>query len=162
MLLYMSSKYLFLGDAQRDKTVTTGGVWQNLPSLSQSTRECYLSLSEFKLDYADGGTSNGQGLIIKMELPVLNYFSSDNTNVVIGFLEEDTSNEYKFSKENKIHLLTNDNLKKVKIIVTDLEGGIVDVPSTASINLVFKLEYVDQDKQTESYLLEIPKHLGGL
>jgi hypothetical protein len=162
MLLYMSSKYLFLGDAQRDKTVTTAGVWQNLPSLSQSTRECYLSLSEFKLDYADAGTSNGQALIIKMELPVLNYFSSDNTEPVIGFLEEATTNEYKFSKENKIHLLTNDNLKKVKIIVTDLEGDILDVPSTASINLVFKLEYVDQDKQTESYLLEIPKHLGGL
>ena len=152
----MPSKYLFLSDAERDKT-STNALWNNLPTISQSTRECYLSLTEFKATFQG---SKGDGLFVKMNIPAQNYFSSDNSEPVLGLLDEPTDNKYLFNKDNKISILTNDNLKSVKIILTDLENTAINISSVDKINLVLKLDYIDQEAMMNQVLLEYPKHLN--
>jgi hypothetical protein len=151
----MPSKYLFLSDAERDKT-STNALWNNLPTISQSTRECYLSLAEFKAEFQG---NKGDGLFVKMNIPAQNYFSSDNSEPVLGLLDEPTTNDYIFNKDNKISILTNDNLKSVKIILTNLENTAINISSVDKINLVLKLDYVDQEAMVNQVLLEYPKHL---
>jgi len=50
-------------------------------------------------------------------------------------------------------------LSKVQIQLEDNVGAVFALPSTASLEIMIKIEYLDQDKQTESYLSEIPKLL---
>ena len=60
---------------------------------------------------------------------------------------------------NEIHLLTNDALKKCEFILEDNNGASVTIDVADSLEIMIKIDYVDQDKQTENYLSEIPKHL---
>jgi len=61
--------------------------------------------------------------------------------------------------ENNIHLLTNDSLKKCEFILEDNNGASVTIDAADSLEIMIKIEYIDQEKQTESYLSEVPKLL---
>lgn len=152
----MPSKYLFLSDAQRDKT-QTNAVWNNLPTLSQSTRECYLSLAEFKVEFE--ALENVDGIFIKANIPSQNYFSSDNGDPVLGLLDEPATKDYILNKDNHISILTNDNLKSFKITLTNLENSVINISSVDKVNLVLKLDYVDQEAMVNKFLSEEPKRL---
>jgi len=79
----MPSKYLFLENAQRNLS-----VWDNLPTLSQSSRECYISVSSVKLIFDD--ITLFYAVRLKIDLPVMNYASSSNSIPVIAMLSQGT------------------------------------------------------------------------
>jgi hypothetical protein len=58
-----------------------------------------------------------------------------------------------------IHLLTNDSLKKCEFILEDNNGASITIDAGDSLEIMIKIEYIDQAKETESYLSEIPKLL---
>ena len=154
---YSNCSYLYLSDLQATKTA--GFVtWNNIPLLSQSTRECYVTVAKINVVY--GSTQPHADIVVKGSLPTMNYTATDNSEPLVAVLHSDDGKVFDLNIENPIHLLSNDNLKSFKITLTQTDGTVT--PSPASCNVLLKIEYVDQAKQTESYLSEIPKHLGGL
>ena len=152
---YHNCSYLFLHDSQ--KSVSGNKItWNNLPVLSGASRECYITIIDCKLILSNGGT---ESVNLKMDIPVRNYYSSSNLSPVAAILHSDdnSSQVYDLQHENNIHLLSNDNLQKIKFELLSNTGG--EVTTTSSLEVMLKIEYVDQDKQTESYLSEIPKML---
>jgi len=63
--------------------------------------------------------------------------------------------------DNKIHILTNDQLKKCEFILEDNDGNVLTIDADDSLEIMIKIEYIDQSKEEEKYLSELPKHLGG-
>ena len=160
MLLYMSysnCQYLYLSDDQA--IIGAGRVeWQNIPTLSQSSRECYITVS--KIDVVFGSSQNHTDILVKGSIPTMNYKSTDNSEPLVAVLHSDEGKVFDLNIENPIHLLSNDNIKSFKISLIESDGTATGSPD--SCNVLLKIEYIDQEKQTENYLSEIPKHLGGL
>ena len=158
MLLYMyhNCNYLFLHDSQKS---TSGNkiTWNNLPILSGASRECYITIVDCKLILSNSSTKS---VNLKLNIPVRNYYSSSNLSPVGAILHTEDNTTYDLLHENNIHLLSNDNLSKIEFELFTNTG--TEVTTTTSLEVMIKIDYVDQDKQTESYLSEIPKHLGGL
>ena len=160
MVLYMpysNCSYLYLSNLQATKTA--GGVtWNNIPTMSQSTRECYVTVA--KINVVFGSTQPHTDIVVKGSLPTMNYTATDNSEPLVAVLHSSDSKVFDLNIENPIHLLSNDNIKSFKISLAETDGTATDSPD--SCNVLLKIEYIDQDKQTENYLSEIPKHLGGL
>ena len=157
MLLYMyhNCNYLFLHDQQ--KSVSGNKVtWNNLPILSGASRECYITIVNSKLILSAGGT---ESVNLKMSIPVRNYYSSSNLSPVAAILHSDdnASQVYNLQTNNDIHLLSTDNLGKVEFQLFDNTGDAITTVDT--LEVMIKIDYVDQAKQTENYLSEVPKHL---
>lgn len=155
MLLYMpyhNCNYLFLHEAQRD-----GTTWSNLPTLQNSRRECYITITDCKLVF--DAVQTDESVNLKMVIPTLNYTSSSNNSPVVAMLNTVDKKVYDMQHDNDIHLLTNDSLKKCEFILEDNNGNVITIDADDSLEIMIKIEYVDQEKQTESYLSEVPKHL---
>jgi len=111
----MPSKYLFLENAQRNLS-----VWDNLPTLSQSSRQCYISVASAKLVFSD--IPLFYAMRVKIDLPVMNYTSSSNSIPVIALLSQGTNNitssgtteniVFELIHADQIQLLSNDNLNE--------------------------------------------------
>ena len=153
--MYHNCTYLFLHDNQKSVSGNTI-TWNNLPVLSGASRECYITIIDCKLILSAGGT---ESVNLKMDIPVRNYYSSSNLSPVAAILhsEDVASLIYDLQHDNQIHLLSNDNLQKIKFELFDNAGSGVDTAETLEVML--KIEYIDQEKQTESYLSEVPKLL---
>ena len=157
MLLYMpysNCSYLYLSD---DQAIIGAGVvsWNNIPTLSQSSRECYITVA--KINVVFGSSQAHTDIVVKGSIPTMNYKSTDNSEPLVAVLHSDDGKIFDLNIENPIHLLSNDNIKSFKISLAQTDGTATG--SADSCNVLLKIEYVDQDKQTESYLSEIPKHL---
>jgi hypothetical protein len=149
----MPSKYLFLSSAQR-----SGYKWNNLPTISQSTRECYLNVINCKVIFVNN--NNHDNVNVKMKIPSLNYFSSDNGDVAVAFLGQGTTNtHYLLLHENEISILTNDNLKSVEFTLEDNNGDAISTADVSSFEVMIKLDYIDQDAMVNQVILELPKRL---
>ena len=98
---------------------------------------------------------------VKMIIPTLNYTSSSNDSPMVAMLDTDPNNKkiYSLDHENSIHILTNDSLKKVEFVLEDNNGTTVTIDAADSFEVMLKIEYLDQEKQTENYLSEVPKLL---
>lgn len=157
MLLYMSysnCQYLYLSDDQA--IIGAGRVeWQNIPTLSQSSRECYITVA--KINVVFGSSQTHTDILVKGSLSTINYKSTDNSEPLVAVLHSDDAKVFDLNIENPIHLLTNDNIKSLKLTLTETDGTATASPD--SCNVLLKIEYVDQAKQTENYLSEIPKLL---
>jgi hypothetical protein len=149
----MPSKYLFLSSAQR-----SGYKWNNLPTISQSTRECYLTVINCKIILSSGSVAH-DSVNVKMKIPSLNYFSSDNQDVSVAFLNEGQTKIFTIEHENEISILTNDNLKTVEFALEDNDGDAIDADDVESFEVMIKLDYIDQDAMVNQVLLEYPKRL---
>jgi hypothetical protein len=149
----MSSKYLFLSSAQR-----SGYKWNNLPTISQSTRECYLNVINCKVILGSGSAAH-DSVNVKMKIPSLNYFSSDNQDVAVAFLNEGQTKIFTIEHDNEISILTNDNLKSVEFALEDNDGDAIDAGDVESFEVMIKLDYIDQAGMTKTYLTEQPKTL---
>jgi len=160
MLLYMyhNCKYLYLSNDQATKS-TAKAEWSNIPSLSQSTRECYIS--GVKLNIVFSAAQSHTDIIVKCSLPTLNYTTTDNSEAVLAIISSSDNKAFDLNIENPIHLLSNDNIKNFVLTFTHSSGTAITA-TPIGCNVILKLDYVDQNKQTENYLSEIPKHLGGL
>lgn len=154
MLLYMyhNCNYLFLHEAQRD-----GTTWSNLPTLQSSRRECYITITDCKLVF--DSTQTNESVNLKMVIPTLNYTSSSNDSPIVAMLNTVDKKLYDMQHDNKIHLLTNDALKKCEFILEDNNGNVITIDGDDSLEIMIKIDYVDQAKETENYLSEIPRHL---
>ena len=158
----MPSKYLFLENAQRNLS-----VWDNLPTLSQSSRECYISVASAKLVFS--GITYFYAVRLKIDLPVMNYASSSNGIPVIAMLSQGTNNiTSEGTTENKvfelihadqIQLFSNDNLKRAKFVLEDEDGDEIDIDVDDRLDIMLKIDYVDQLAVTNQYISEVPKHL---
>ena len=157
MLLYMNHNcnYLFLHEAQRDVT-----TWNNLPTLPNSRRECYITVTDCKLVF--NSTQTHESVNLKMVIPTLNYTSSSNDSPIVSMLNTADKKVYDMQHDNKIHILTNDALKKCEFILETNGGTVITIDGDDSLEIMIKIDYVDQAKETENYLSEIPRHLGGL
>ena len=149
----MPSSYLFLSDAQR-----SGYKWSNLPTVSQSTRECYLTVINCKVILSQGSAAKAS-ILVKLKIPSLNYFSSDNTDVTVAFLNEGQTKTFSIEKENEISILTNDNLKAVEFALEDNAGTAVSAADVSSFEVMLKLDYIDQDAMANQVVIEYPNRL---
>jgi len=158
----MPSKYLFLENTNRNLS-----VWDNLPTLQQSSRECYVSVSSVKLIFED--VPLFYAVKLKIDLPVMNYASSSNSIPVIAMLSQGTNNitssgttenkVFELIHADQIQLFSNDNLKRAKFVLEDEDGTEVVLDAGDRLDIVLKIDYVDQLAVTNQYISEVPKHL---
>jgi hypothetical protein len=151
---YSNCQYLYLSDEQAIKTA--GFVsWQNIPTLSQSSRECYITVA--KINVVFDASQNHSDIVVKGSLPTMNYISTDNSEPLLAVLHSDDGKVFDLNIENPIHLLSNDNIKSFKISLTETDGIVTDSPD--SCNVLLKIEYIDQLEQTELYISQKPRTL---
>ena len=161
----MPSKYLFLENAQRSLS-----VWDNLPTLSQSSRECYISVCSAKLVFDD--IALFYAVRLKIDLPVMNYASSSNSIPVIAMLSQGTNNiassgqgngtenkVFELIHDDQIHLFSNDNLKRAKFVLENEDGEEIVLDADDRLDIMLKIDYVDQQAVTNQYISEVPNHL---
>jgi hypothetical protein len=163
MLLYMSHtncQYLYLSSSQATKGA--GFVtWNNIPSMSQSTRECYITAVRLNVVFNPALAQTHSDIIVKTpSIPTMNYTATDNSEPLIAVLNSNNSIYFDLPTENPIHLLSNDNIKSFKLTLLQTDESATGTPSAC--NVLLKIDYIDQAKETESYLSEIPLHLGGV
>lgn len=151
---YSDCQYLYLSDAQASKSA--GAVeWQNIPTLSLSSRECYITVVKINVLFGTSQTHND--IVVKGSIPTMNYKSSDNSEPVIAVIHSDDDKIFDLNIENPIHLFSNDNIKNFKITLTETDGSATATPNAC--NVLLKLEYVNQQKQQESFMMELPKRI---
>ena len=157
----MVSKYLFLSESNREtySASVVNPKWVNLSPLSESSRECYLKVINCKVIFNTSPSKDS--LVVKAKIPASNYYSSDNTDVVVAFLHADDTKIFTIEHNNEISLLANDgSLKNVEFVLEDNTGQVVVLDNVSdSMEVMFKLDYVDQDAMTNQYIGEMPKHL---
>ena len=158
----MPSKYLFLENANRSLS-----IWDNLPTLQQSSRECYISVSSVKLIFDD--VPLFYAVRLKIDLPVMNYASSSNSIPVIAMLSQGTNNitssgttenkVFELIHADQIQLFSNDNLKRAKFVLEGEDGTEIVLDADDKLDIMLKIDYVDQQSLTNQYISEVPKHL---
>jgi len=150
----MPSKYLFLENTNRNLS-----VWDNLPTLSQSSRQCYISVASAKLVFDE--ISLFYAVRLKIDLPVMNYASSSNSIPVIAMLSQGTTENKVFElvHADQIQLFSNDNLKRAKFVLEDEDGVEIVLDADDSLEIMIKLDYVDQLAVTNQYISEVPMRL---
>ena len=158
----MPSKYLFSENTNRNLS-----VWNNLPTLSQSSRECYISVSSAKLIFED--VPLFYAVKLKIDLPVMNYASSSNSIPVIAMLSQGTNNitssgttenkVFELIHADQIQLFSNDNLKRAKFVLEDEYGTEIVLDANDKLDIVLKLDYIDQAAIANQYISEIPMRL---
>ena len=151
----MVMKYLFLNNAQ--KTVSGSVItWNNLPTLSQSSRECYIKILD--MDVIFSASINKDELLVKTKLPSRNYLSSNNDSPVMRYLSSADGKLFNPPLEASVNLLSNDNVKSFQLQLVHSDGTAV-TDTIESINLTLQFDYVDQDAMTAAYISEMPKML---
>ena len=152
---YSNCQYLYLSNSEAIKTA--GSVlWQNIPTLSQSSRECYITVS--KINVVFSASQNHSDIIVKGSLPTINYKSTDNSDPLIAVLHSDDGKVFDLNIENPIHLLSNDNIKSFKLSLSTTNTTALTVAAD-SCNVLMKIEYIDQLEQTELYISQKPRTL---
>ena len=152
----MPSKYLFLNSEQGIK-VNSSVIWNDLPVISESRRECYINVAHACAVFSEAQFHSEA--LLKINLPSQNYYSSSNDAPVMEYLQSDDNLQYKAAYESPIKLLTNDALKKIEIQLIDNNGNQIDLLYLASLSVVLKIDYVDQQAVTNQYIGEMPKRL---
>ena len=151
---YQDCQYLYLSDAQATKAA--GSVtWQNIPTLSLSSRECYITAVKINVLY--NAAQSHADIVVKGSIPTMNYKASDNSEPLIAVLHSDDSKIFDLNIENPIHLFSNDNIKNFKLTLTETDGTATGAPDAC--NVLLKLDYVNQSEQQEQFLMELPKRI---
>jgi proteasome lid subunit RPN8/RPN11 len=104
-------------------------------------------------------TTAHETLVVKMRIPTTNYFSSDNEEPVVAFLSTVDQEIYEFVHDHKIQLLTNDQLKSIEFILEDNKGTTIVLTADDSMEVMLKLDYVDQKEQVVGQLHTVPHRL---
>jgi hypothetical protein len=154
--MYDECKFLFLSSNQAD-VVATSLVWNNLPTLSESRRQCHITVANATVVF--GTPQSNSSILIKMNLPTGNYYSSNNDSPIISFLVSGDLLEYGLPFEPSIKILSTDQLKKIELKLLNPDYTAVDLADVESMNIMLKLEYIDSQKQVMSYLSTKPSTL---
>lgn len=153
----MPSTYLQLSNLQKSVSGNTI-VWNNLPTLSSSTRECYISILD--MDIVFNAAIGKDEVLVKINLPTNNYFSSNNDAPVMRYLVTADKKVFAPNLQASLEVLSNDNLKRVEVQLFDSSGAILQ-DALDSINITLKMDYIDQKAMTQTYMEELPQHLTG-
>ena len=153
--MYHYCQYLYLSDAEATKSGNTV-TWQNIPTLSLSSRECYITAVKINVLYNSAQTH--ADIVVKGSIPTMNYKSSDNSEPLLAVLHSDDSKVFDLNIENPIHLFSNDNIKNLKLTLSETDGAATATPDAC--NILLKLEYINQSEHQEQFMLELPKHLN--
>ncbi len=154
--MYDECKFLFLSKKQ---AVEDNGVivWNNLPTLSESRRQCYITVANAVIIFSSTQINNS--IMIQMNLPTGNYYSSNNDEPIVSFLVSSDLAEYGLVFEESIKILSTDQLKKIELKLLNPDYTEIDLADVAYINVMLKLEYIDTQKQVMSYLSTKPSTL---
>ena len=153
-------QYLYLSDSQATKTSSSVAgfvTWNNIPTLSQSTRECYITAVRINVVFTGETGQSHNDIIVKSSIPTVNYSSTDNSEPLLAVLQSTDSYLFDLNIDNPIHLLSNDNIKSFKLILLQTDESATGTPTAC--NVLLKFTYVDQEKQTDRYLSELPKRI---
>jgi hypothetical protein len=151
-------QYLYLSDSQAAKTSSSVAgfvTWNNIPTLSQSTRECYITAVRINVIFNAAQTHND--IIVKSSIPTVNYSSTDNSEPLLAVLHSTDSELFDLNIDNPVHLLSNDNIKSFKLTLLQTDETATGTPSAC--NVLLKFTYVNQENQTDRYLSELPKRI---
>ena len=152
----MPSKYLFLSNLQVASKTGGSVIWNNLPVLSEATRECYVSILD--MDVVFSATITGDEINVKCQLPSLNFFSSNNDLPNLRYLFSNDKKVFTTNLEASVELLTNDNVKRFEVQLYN-SAGVLITNAIESINVTLKFDYVDQQEMTQQYLSQKPRTL---
>jgi hypothetical protein len=99
----------------------------------------------------------------------MNYASSSNSIPVIAMLSQGTNNiassggtenkVFELIHADQIQLFSNDNLKRAKFVLEDEDGAEVVLDADDRLDIMLKIDYVDQVAVVNQYISEVPKHL---
>jgi len=153
--MYHNCQYLYLSNDQATKSAAKA-EWSNIPTLSQSSRECYITA--VKLNLVFSANQSHTDIIVKGSLPTMNYTTTDNGDPVLAVITSTENKTFDLNIENPIHLLSNDNIKSFAVTFTHSSGTAITA-TPIGCNVILKIDYVDQVKHTNDILLEIPRHL---
>jgi hypothetical protein len=154
--MYDECKFLFLSTKQAD-VVGNALIWNNLPTLSESRRQCYITVANAVVVFNSALTESQ--VLVQMNLPTGNYYSSNNDEPIVSFLQSSDLNVYEPLYPSSVKLLSTDQLKNIEIKLLNTDYGELDVNNVDSINITLKLEYIDTQKQVMSYLSTKPSTL---
>ena len=153
-------QYLYLSDSQAVKSSTSVAgfvTWNNIPTLSQSTRECYITAVRINVVFTGETGQSHNDIIVKSSIPTVNYSSTDNSEPLLAVLNSTDSYLFDLNIDNPVHLLSNDNIKSFKLTLLQTDESATGTPTAC--NVLLKFTYVDQEKQTDRYLSELPKRI---
>jgi hypothetical protein len=156
----MPSKYLYLSDLQSVKGDDNVVTWKNLPVISESRRECYINVVHSAVVFGNSSASDDNEILVKINLPNINYFTSSNTAPVMAYLHSIDKTTFEQTYESHIKLLSNDGLKKVEVQLTNNKEEVINLTKLESISLVLKIDYIDKVNMTNEYLSQMPSLLG--
>jgi len=154
--MYDECKFLFLSTKQAD-VVGNALIWNNLPTLSESRRQCYITVANAVVVFTSALAESQ--VLVQMNLPTGNYYSSNNDEPIVSFLQSSDLNLYEPLYPSSVKLLSTDQLKNIEIKLLNTDYGELDVNNVDSINITLKLEYIDTQKQVMSYLSTKPSTL---
>ena len=154
--MYDECKFLFLSTKQAD-VIGNALIWNNLPTLSESRRQCYITVANAVVVFTSALTHSE--ILVQMNLPTGNYYSSNNDEPIVSFLQSSDLNLYEPLYPSSVKLLSTDQLKNIEIKLLNTDYGELDVNNVDSINITLKLEYIDTQKQVMSYLSTKPTTL---
>ena len=154
--MYDECKFLFLSTKQAD-VVGNALIWNNLPTLSESRRQCYITVANAVVVFTSALAESQ--VLVQMNLPTGNYYSSNNDEPIVSFLVSADLAEYGLAFEPSIKILSTDQLKKIELKLLNPDYAVIDVNNVDSINIMLKLEYIDTQKQVMSYLSTKPSTL---
>jgi len=154
--MYDECKFLFLSTKQAD-VIGNALIWNNLPTLSESRRQCYITVANAVVVFTSALAESQ--VLVQMNLPTGNYYSSNNDEPIVSFLQSSDLNLYEPLYPSSVKLLSTDQLKNIEIKLLNTDYGELDVNNVDSINITLKLEYIDTQKQVMSYLSTKPSTL---
>jgi len=106
---------------------------------------------------------------LKIDLPVINYVSSSNSMPVIAMLSQGTNNitssgttenkVFELIHADQIQLFSNDNLKRAKFVLEDEYGTEIVLDANDKLDIMLKIDYIDQGAITNQYISEQPMRL---
>ena len=146
--MYDECKYLFLSSKQAD-VVGNSLIWNNLPTLSESRRQCYITVANVVVVFDSVTPSQ---VLVQMNLPTGNYYSSNNDEPIVSFLQPTADKVYEPLYPSSVKILSNDQLKNIELKLLNTDYIELDVNNVDSINIMLKIEYIDTQKQVMSYL----------
>ena len=154
--MYDECKFLFLSTKQAD-VIGNALIWNNLPTPSESRRQCYITVANAVVVFTSALAESQ--VLVQMNLPTGNYYSSNNDEPIVSFLQSSDLNLYEPLYPSSVKLLSTDQLKNIEIKLLNTDYGELDVNNVDSINITLKLEYIDTQKQVMSYLSTKPSTL---
>jgi len=99
----------------------------------------------------------------------MNYASSSNSIPVIAMLSQGTNNitssgttenkVFELIHADQIQLFSNDNLKRAKFVLEDEDGAEIVLDADDRLDIMLKIDYVDQQSVANQYISEVPNHL---